>query len=224
MTRTVRFQRVPAPSVIALLLSAAFGCRSGLSGGPQRDPAPSHPALVAPVDNPGINLQCAAESIRNAPGPFHWSYRKIVPPLTNADWEVDITPSSVIGSVTDSSGTRLIHGIRSENTSWNTSVAMLTDELPGSTFALVNNSSAVVRAGTETVDGKGTIWYTIDTSHDIAADAALIRNVLGPSGFVKGSAWVNAQGCPIKFVLDVRQYYKDGTLHKEHYEADATQP
>lgn len=223
MNRKVRLWPVPAYAATALLLSAALGCSSGASRSDRQNPAPAEAAPALADGNPGINLQCDADRIRNASAPFHWSYRKVVPPLTNADWEVDVTPASILGSVTDGSGTRLIHGLRSDNTSWDTSVAILTDALPGSTFALVNNSSAVMRAGSESVNGKRAIRYAIDTSRDIPADASLIRNVLGSNGFIKGTAWVNAQGCPIKFVLDVQQYYADGTLHREHDEADATQ-
>lgn len=223
MIRMVPFRQMWALGA-ALLLLPAVGCGPPLSGGSTSHPAPAHSPPTAAGGNPGINLQCDAENIRNASAPFHWSFRKIVPPLTRADWEVDITPFSIVGSVTDNSGTRLIRGVRTEDTSWNTSVAILTDALPGSIFALVNNSSAIVPAGAEIVNGKSSTRYTIDTSRDNAADASLIRNVLGPAGFVEGSAWVNAQGCPIKFILDVQQYYRDGTLHKEHYEADATRP
>lgn len=74
------------------------------------------------------------------------------------------------------------------------------------------------------LNGKDAIRYTIDTSRDEPEGASLIGNVLGSNGFVKDTAWVNAQGCPLRFVLDVQQHYGDGTLHKEHDEADATQP
>jgi hypothetical protein len=177
----------------------------------------------ADSENPRINLQCDAERIRNAPAPFHWSYKKTMPPLTNVDWEADVTPSSIAGAVTDGSGTRVIHGVRSDPTSWNTVVAILTSALPGSTFSLVNNSSAITREGNESVNGQRTTRYNVDTSRDTPADASLIRSVLGPSGSIKGAAWVNAQGCPVKFVLDVEQHYADRTAHREHYEANVTQ-
>lgn len=224
MNATTARVRLPALPAAVLFLAVTFGCNSrrAAQAPPVSREAPDNIGAASVRRDSGISLQCDAERIRNAPTPFHWSYKKIVPPLTNADWEVDITAASILGSVTDGSGTRLIHGIRSDDTNWNTSVAIVTGALPGSTFALVNNSSAIARAGDETVHGERTTRYTIDTSRDRPADASLIRNVLGPSGFVKGAAWLNAQGCPIKFVLDVEQYYGDGTLHKEHYEAEMT--
>jgi len=218
-------------AAIALVLSATMGCTGGFSG-PNQDvgsaQAPTKTAAIAPAtsgnDDPGINLQCAVDRIQKTPVPFHWSYKKVVPPLTNADWEADVTPNSIAGTLIDSSGTRVIHGARSDSTSWNTAVLALTGPLPASTFALVNHSSAIVRAGTENVNGEDTIKYAIDTSRDTPADASLIRSVLGANGSVKGAAWVTRTGCPVKFVLDVEQHNKDGTVQKEHYEANVTQP
>jgi len=178
---------------------------------------------TARSDNPGIDLQCAVERIRKARAPFHWSYKEIAPPLTNVDWEADITPSSIAGAVTDGSGTRVIHGVRSDPTSWDTAVAILTAALPRSTFSFVNNTSAIEPLGGEDVNGERGIKYAIDTSRDSGADASLIRSVLGANGSIKGTAWVNAQGCPIKFILDVEQYGRGGTVHKEHDEANVTQ-
>jgi len=229
MNGTLWLPRPLAWASAGLVLGALFGCNSGFSGSnPKRLANASAPLAAAPATplghgNPGINLQCDAERIRNAPAPFHWSYKKVVPPLANVDWEADITPFSIAGAVTDSSGTRVIHGLRSDSTSWNTVVAVLAGALPASTFALVNNSSAIARAGSEVVNGQQAVKYTVDTSRDAPADASLIRSVLGAHGFIKGSAWVNAQGCPIKFVLNVEQDYHDGTVHKEHDEANVTQ-
>jgi hypothetical protein len=69
---------------------------------------------------------------------------------------------------------------------------------------------------------ENTSKYVIDTSQDTRADASLIRSVLGASGSVKGSARVTGEGCPIRFVLDVEQHNNDGTVQKEHYEANVT--
>ena len=212
-----------------LALAGLWGCASGFSGANAKRPAKASAQLAAASAtalrnrNPGINLQCDVQRIQRAPAPFHWSYKKTVPPLTNVDWEADVTSLSITGAVTDGSGTRVIHGVPSDRTSWNTVVAILTSPLPGSTFSLVNNSSAITQAGLQDVNGQQTTEYKIDTSRDTPADASLIRDVLGPNGFIKGAAWVNAQGCPVKFVLDVQQHYADGTTHKEHYEANLTQ-
>lgn len=214
-------------AALGLLLGSALGCNSNPTAKNSAEP-PAKTAAAAPIssesDNPGINLQCAADRIQKAPAPFHWSFKKVVPPMTNADWEADVTPDSIAGTLIDSSGTRAIHSFRSDSTSWNTAVLALTGPLPASTFALVNHSSATVSAGTENMNGKNTIKYAMDTSKDTPADASLIRSVLGANGSVKGSAWVTREGCPIKFVLDVEQHNNDGIVQKEHYEANVTQP
>lgn len=215
------------PLAASLLLAVALGCNSAPPAGGQKSSHGLSAAAVASSarnEDSGINLQCAADRIQKAPAPFHWSFKKAVPPMTNADWEADVMPDSIAGTLIDSSGTRAIHGVRSDRTSWNTAVLALTGPLPASTFALVSNSSATVRSGAEDVNGEETIKYTIDTSHATSGETALIRNVLGKEGYVKGAAWVTARGCPVKFVLDVEQHNNDGSVQKEHYEANVTQP
>lgn len=228
--KMIRVPRLVARGATGLLLAIVFGCNFAPREKDQKSVARTLSKTTATFAtssssaDPGINLQCAADRIQKAPAPFHWSYKKAVPPLTNTDWEADITLDSIAGTSIDSSGTRAIHATRSDGTSWNTAVLTLTGPLPASTFALVNHSSATVRAGSENVNGENTIKYAIDTSKDIPADASLIRNVLGANGSVKGSAWVTRTGCPVKFILDVEQHNNDGTVQKEHYEASVTQP
>lgn len=210
---------------LSLLLWFSVGCNSDSalrtsSGASAKaiDPAP----VASESDDPGINLQCAADRLRKAPAPFHWSFKKIVTPYTNADWEADVTADEIGGTLIDSFGTRAIHGVRSDQTSWNTAVMILSGPLPSSTFALVDNSSATTRADADNRNTTDAIKYIIDTSKDTASEASLIRTVLGPNGFVKGMAWVTRHGCPVRFVLDVVQHNKDGSVNKEHYELNLT--
>lgn len=165
-----------------------------------------------------------ANRIREPVAPFHWSFKKMVTSGTNADWEADVTANLISGTLINSSGTRTIHGMRSDMTSWNTAVMLLTSSLPASTFALVSNSSAIARKSVEEISGERLIRYGIDTSQDSAADASLVKSALGVSGSVKGSAWVTQDGCPVKFVLDVQQFFRDGSTQKEHYEENVTKP
>ncbi|MFZ0212293.1 MAG: hypothetical protein WBD23_06115 [Candidatus Acidiferrales bacterium] len=212
------------------MLIVLWGCGSTLptaeqgKGMQQPEQAAGAPSAAAGSDNPGIDLKCVAIHIGNAPAPFHWSYKKKIIGLSDADWEAEITPDSIAGTFIDSSGTHSIHGARSDGTSWNTAVMTLTGPLPASTFALVNNSSATVRAGAQEINDGQVIEYRIDTSKDTPADASLIRSVLGAGGFIKGTAWVTPEGCPVKFSLDVEQHNQDGTVEKEHYEANVTKP
>lgn len=212
--------------VLSLLLCAAIGCNfdSGVkSSAEAQTKTAAMPQASSESDNPGISLQCAAEHVQKAPAPFHWSFKKVVTPDTNADWEADVTPDAIAGTLIDSSGTHAIHGARSDRTSWNTAVLILTGPLPASTFSLLDNSSATTRAGAEVANGVNAIKYSIDTSQDTPADASLIRTVLGPNGFIKGAAWVTRDGCPVRFAIDVEQHNQDGRVDKEHYELNVTQ-
>lgn len=219
--RVLRLLILPLGSI---LLGFAFGCSTTPGGKTRQSSAatPSTSAAAAKSDDPGIDLRCVADDIRKAPAPFHWSYKKTVPPFTDADWEADVAPDSIEGTLVDTSGSRAIHGVRADSSGWNTAVLVLTGPLPASTFALVQNSSATTRAGTESVNGVQTLRYAIDTARDTPADASLIRSVLGANGFIRGTAWVTPAGCPVKFTLDVEQHDKDGTVQKEHYEANVT--
>lgn len=203
------------------LLCFAFGCNKAPSRNTLQAFTTAQSTTAgrpANSDDPGINLQCSADRLRKAPAPFHWSFKKVVTPDTNADWEADVTADTIGGTITDASGARAIHGSRSDATSWNTAVLILAAPLPTSTFALVDNSSATKPAGLEKVNAINAIRYLIDTSQDTSAEAALIQSVLGPKGFVKGTAWVTREGCPVKFSLSVEQHNHDGTTQKEDYE------
>jgi hypothetical protein len=226
-SRIARWLRLLVSIAGALSIVMALGCNSSSPGAAEKISSSAPATTVASIaasgsNNPGIDLQCAANHIQKAPAPFHWSFKKVVTPDTNADWEANVTADSIAGTLIDSSGARAIHGVRSDSTSWNTAVLVLTGPLPASTFALVDNSSATTRMGAQDVNGEDTIKYAIDTSQDTPPDASLIKSMLGENGFVKGAAWVTRQGCPIKFVLDVEQHNNDGTVQKEHYEENVT--
>lgn len=173
---------------------------------------------------PNIKFQCLQNDIENAPAPFHLSYKKSTQ-LMNSDWEADVTAKSINGTVVDSTGTRPIQGTRANKASWNAAVAQLNVPISGSarTLGLVQNSSAATRAGEENIDGANTVKYTIDSTHDTAADAAEINGLLGAGGFIRGTAWVTKAGCPVKLELDAQMHMPDGNVEKEHYEEAVTQ-
>lgn len=228
MNQIVRRSLLSASTVALYVFGGLAGCgatSSPTSQKPFREAASNADAAsarYATTGDPGIDLQCAANHIRNAPAPFHWSFKKTATPDTNADWEADVTADVIGGTFIDSSGTRAIHGTRSDMTSWNTAVLLLTSPVPASTFALVDHSSAIAHGETEHMNSENAIHYAIDTSRDSAADASLIKSVLGARGSIKGSAWVTQDGCPVKFVLDVEQFLRDGSVQKEHYEENVT--
>jgi hypothetical protein len=181
-------------------------------------------ATGAAADDPNINLQCLIQHVERAPAPFHLSYKKSTA-VTSSDWETDITANSINGTVVNESVTAPIHGVRTNGASWGRAVAEVTTPISGSTntFGLVRSTSATVRAGDEKVNGQDAIEYTIDTRRDTAVDAAAIGSLLGSGGFIKGTAWVTKDGCPVKFVLDAEMHMPDGSVEKEHYEEQVTQ-
>lgn len=215
--------------VTALMLIVLCGCGTAsstaeLKRGKQQPEQARAPSGAMGNDNPGIDLHCVADRIRNASAPFHWSYKKEVIGVSASDWEANVAPNAITGTFIDSSGTHAIRGLRSRSTSWDSAVMMLTGPLPASTFALVNNSAAMVRNGIEKVNGQSAIKYTIDTTQATGGEADLIKSVLGASGSIKGSAWVTPHGCPVKFVLDVEQHNTGGAVEREHHEANVTKP
>jgi len=197
---------------------------------PQRHSTPSRPVAALPAETPAVeptghapplSLECIAERIRHAPAPFHWSYKRNTTSLGSADWEADISPNSIAGTLADSSGTFPIQAVRADSSAWNTAVSVLTAPLPASAFALLQDSPAPAPASVEKVGSEDTIKYMIDTSRHAPADASS-RKVSGPNGFVNGAIWVDRDGCPVKFVLDVEQRLGEGSAKKEHYEGAVT--
>ena len=87
-----------------------------------------------------------------------------------------------------------------------------------SAVALVRNSSAMVREGPEKLNGYDAIKYSIDTARGTPTEKGLYQGVLGTGGFEKGTAWVTAQGCPVKFVLDSELHPNNGSVETIHYE------
>lgn len=215
-----------ACAVVVIVAGAISGCKSA-SGGNQAvstsTPVAAQSqnaaaASAAKSGDPRIILQCAADKIQKPPFPFHWSLKKNVSDSGPSDREADVTPDTIIGTVTDNSGMRSVNAARSDASAWNMAALNLAGPLPASTVALVNNSSATTRSGTEKMNGEDTIKYSIDTTGATPDEASLIKSVLGDGGFVKGSAWVTEEGCPVKFVLDVEQHLHDGKVETEHYE------
>ncbi|MGE5323008.1 MAG: hypothetical protein ACM3SW_09110 [Actinomycetota bacterium] len=222
----IRFVRMLAWVAAVLLAGAVVGCKSSppenqtpVSNAPSQSAASSSSAKS---DDPRINLECAADKIQKPPFAFHWSLKKNVSDSGPSDREADVTPALITGIATDSSSTRTIHAAPADESAWSAAVLDLAGPLPASTVALVNNSSAMTRDGKEKVNGEDTIKYSIDTARDTPEDANLIKNVLGEGGFIKGTFWVTGEGCPVKFVMDVEQHLKNGTVVKEHYDQAMT--
>ena len=215
-----RNHRPAVPSLIiaisSLGLTATFGCNAK----PPIEKKAARGAKMAPVAaaTASPSLECFADRIRDAPAPFHYSYKKDTSTMGKFNFEADVTADTIEGTMVSSDGNKPIHGVRADARSWNLAVMVLATPLPASTLALVMNSSAVAPAGPETVNGFETTKYTIDTSRDTPADAALIRNVMGAKGFVRGAVWATKDGCMVRFAIDAEQDLRDQSVSKEHYE------
>jgi len=203
--------------VAGLVLLATFGCTSSkrTENAEKNSGAQQKPAAAA--ESAGIDLNCVMDHIQNPTEAFHYSYKK--DSSNPVQEEADITPQTIDGSFTNNSGSQPVHGVRSDADSWRSAWAGLSG-ISGmsSAVALVRNGSATVREGAEKMNGYDATRYSIDTARGDSAEQGLYRSVLGAGGFEKGEAWVTAQGCPVKMVVDSELHSNDGSVEKIHYE------
>jgi hypothetical protein len=205
-------------ALAGLLCWSVWGCSSRPSPSSEAGQAAA-PATAGNASDPGIDLNCVSDRIQNPPEAFHYSYKK--DGTSPVHEEADITPQTIEGSFENSSGSHAVHGVRSDSAGWQ-NAAMSLMGIAGMTsgVALVNHSSAMVREGPEKVNGYDSIRYSIDTGRGNSAEQGLYRATLGAGGFEKGTAWVTAQGCPVKMVLDSEMHSRDGSVEKIHYEEE----
>ncbi len=177
-------------------------------------------AASEPVDR-GIDLNCVMDHIQNPPEAFHYSYLK--QSSNPVEEQADITPQTIDGSFKNSSATRPIHGQRSDPQSWQAAWSGLMG-ISGmsSAIAIIRSSSAITKQGSEKMNGYDAIKYSIDTVHADATEQGLYRTVLGRGGFEKGTAWVTAEGCPVRLVLDSELHSNNGDVENIHYEVAMT--
>lgn len=200
-----------------VLMLPDAGCNLGhLSSKDEPKPAAKFRSVVTAANaaNPAWDLNCVYERLQNPPDSFHYSYKH-----NDIAWEADVTPSAIDGTRTAPEGVRPIHGVRSDTESWH-GAWMNLSAISGmaSTFALVRNADSNVREGTESVNGFETIRYSVDTTRAGPVEAGLYRATLGAGGLEKGTVWVTAQGCPVKFALDSEMHLNDGRTEHDHYE------
>ena len=203
--------------VVVLALISIWGCNSAPSkavnpgsGSAQKNLNPAKSSA-----GPDIDLNCVVDHIQNPPESFHYAFKA----QSDNPWEeqADVTPQQIDGSFSNSSlpTPQQFHGTPREVSSNLMAIGRM-----ASLFATVRNTSAVVNEGPETgVNSYNTVKYSIDTARGTATEQALYKSIFGPQGFVKGSVWVTAHGCPVRIVLDEELHSKDGSLAgKTHYE------
>ncbi len=202
--------------VMALALITISACNSGSTSKNVED-------KTSAVSNPtdvSIDLNCLGDHIDNPPEAFHYSFKK-VEGATFRQEEADITPQTMDGTLTiDNAKPYRFHGVHSDSASWDGATLSLTGAVGMLTASagLLSGSSAMVREGTEKMNGYDTTKYSIDTARGSAHEKGGYELLLGPGGSAKGTVWITAQGCPAKLVLDEDVRQMNGGMNKLHYE------
>jgi hypothetical protein len=163
---------------------------------------------------------CIGDRINNPAEAFHYSYKYSDSTGTLRNDEADITPQTMDITVQDKSGSHKYHGIRSDEGSWSTAVLDLGHlGFTAMTGRLVplQGTSAIAPQGSESINGYSTTKYAIDTGNASSSDKNKIQTLLGNGSFEKGTAWVAADGCAAKLVLD-EGVWRDGSINKDHFE------
>jgi hypothetical protein len=202
--------------ISSFALFAAAACKSDPASSAstaKSAPAPT-PAIAQNSTAPDIDLNCVTNHIQNPRESFRYTFTD----ESSNPWkeEANVTPQRIDGSFSNSSLPKLqeFHGTPQEVSSNFRAVGRM-----ASLFAIVHNTSAVLREGTETLNGYDTVKYSIDTARGNTTEQALYTKVLGPGGSAKGTIWVADQGCPVKLDLNEELHSKDGSLTgKTHYE------
>lgn len=200
-------------TVVCLVLVTTFACTS--KSGSKSAGRGSTP------DSAGsrLDVMCVGELINNPPESFHYSY-KYSDSSSSSDKEADITPQAMEITIKDQSGSHSYHGVRSDEVSWNSAVLDLSSlGMTGmmSRLDALNDTSAISRQATESMNGYDTTRYAIDSTKANSADRRKFDVLFGNGSFEKGTAWVPSDGCAVKLVLDERVLLGGG-LKDAHYE------
>jgi hypothetical protein len=198
-------------SMIAASLITVAACNS----------TPSSKSAGAASDSAGarVDLLCIGDRISNPPESFHYSY-KHEDASGSTENEADITPQTMDITIRDKSGSHQYHGVRSDETSWNRAVLDLSNlhiTAMSSVLVTLNDSSAIVRHGSESMNGYDTTKFSIDTANASSSDKRKFETLFGNGSFEKGTVWAPHDGCAVKLVLDEAVQF-GGNLKKAHYE------
>ena len=231
-------KRVDAVIVMVVATAAALSSLLGCNSKPAASSSKEQTAKQVPSANgqsrsaaaqnssdPGLNLNCVYDHLQNPPESFHYVYKKTTSDGATVDQEADVTPQTIDGSRAQPDGSpQPIHAVHSDPQGWQAALARLTG-ISGmsSTVSTFNHSSAMQReSGGGQVNGYQTTHYSIDTGRWDETTRKIVGDfALGPGGYDKGDAWVTADGCPVKLILDDEMHKKDGSfLEKVHYEVE----
>jgi len=205
---------------MGLALVAMWACTSGSAS---KDAGGR--AVAAGSRNPDshIDVMCIGDRINDPSEPFHYSYQH-----TDANGrvedEAEITPQAMDITIKDKSGSHTFHGVRSDEGSWNSAVVDLSHlNITGMSSRLnaLNDTSAIVQQGRESINGYDTAKYSIDTASANSSDRQNFETLFGKGAAEKGTAWMAPDGCVAKFTLDETIMQGDA-LNKAHFEMART--
>jgi hypothetical protein len=203
-------------AVVGLALLAMCACNSRKAA---RAEERSKAAAAKAQQAPDLDLNCVVDHIQNPPEAFHYSYTK--ESSNPVHEEADITPQTIDGSFTNSSGTHPVHGVHSDQSSWQGAwTGLMGIAGMSSAIAIIHSGSPMVREGPEAMNGYDAVKYSIDTGRGSVEEQGLYRAVLGTGGFEKGTVWVAAKGCPVKLVMDSELHSNNGSVEKIHYDEE----
>ena len=168
-----------------------------------------------------IDVLCIGDRIDNPPESFHYSYKySDISGSTQKD--ADITPQVMDITIKDKSGSHSFHGVHSNEASWASAVVDLSNlnmTAMSSRLVILNNTSAIVRQGSEPINGYDTTKYSIDTGNASSSDRQRFETLFGKGSSEKGTAWVPADGCIAKIVLD-EAVQINGSLKNAHFDIE----
>ena len=206
------FRRCYLSAFVAIALLTACACNSDSRARASNDSGGSIDMASA--------VMCIGDRVNSPAEAFHYSYKYLDSTGMVRDDEADITPQTMDISVQDKSGSHKYHGIRSDEGSWNSAVSDLGHlGFTAMTGRLVplQDTAAIAPQGSESVNGYTTTKYAIDTDNASSADKKKIQTLLGNGSFEKGTAWVAADSCIAKLVLN-EGVLRDGSVNKDHFE------
>ena len=206
------------PSLIflaALVLLAVCGCSSGAKGtdGVQSSAGDSSSGIH-------LDVGCMLDRVDKPSESFHYSY-KYASDSTWADYEADVTPTSIDGVTKAPMGSSSVHAVRSDENSWNNALlglsslnfTSMTGRLGG-----IDGTSVIAPRGAENVNGYTATKYVIDSASASSSDQNTFETLFGPGSFEKGAIWMGQDGCAVKAILDEGLSQTNGTVEKRHFE------
>jgi hypothetical protein len=224
--REFRFLQHMIWIAMGVTLAMASGCNFGTQSKAEEGSTPAVPMTQPNKFNPTGASVCLQQMIKNPPGPFHVSFADKSSAQDASSVEADVTPATIDYTKHDTSAgqtsTDTKHLARAQVTEMEVDFDLM-KPVPWH-GELVAAQDAAKPAGAERVNGYNTLKYSIDTANEPAAQKATFETLMAVKDYsVVGSAWVTSDsGCLVKYVIDLEQDGKDGSVKRTHFEGNVT--